>query len=141
MPSKIRVSAKRYSLKSSTMQRISFGSPKKRLARSKLTGLWSTTVTLLPWRASIVARLPPPHPRSRTLFASLKNASIIFTYGKRLSGRRALALENLAFAIVAVARLFAFPDRDLAQLAFVFAEDLQSYSRVNCDVSNISNDL
>ena len=73
--------------------------------------------------------------------ASLKNASIIFTYGKRLSGRRALALENLAFAIVAVARLFAFPDRDLAQLAFVFAEDLQSYSRVNCDVSNISNDL
>jgi hypothetical protein len=40
-----------------------------------------------------------------------------------------LALENLAFAIEAVARLFAFPDRDLAQLALVFAEDLQSYSR------------
>ena len=36
-----------------------------------------------------------------------------------------LALENFAFAILAVARPFAFPDRDLAQLAFVFAEDLQ----------------
>ena len=46
-----------------------------------------------------------------------------------LPGRRALALENLAFAIEAVARSFAFPDRDLAQLALVFAEDLQNHSR------------
>jgi hypothetical protein len=37
--------------------------------------------------------------------------------------------ENIDFAIEAVARLFAFPDRDLAQSAFVFADDLQSYFR------------
>ena len=46
-----------------------------------------------------------------------------------LPGHRALALQNLAFAIEAVARSFAFPDRDLVQLALVFAEDLQSHSR------------
>jgi hypothetical protein len=40
-----------------------------------------------------------------------------------------LALEKLAFAIKAVARSLAFPDYDLAQLALVFAEDIQSHSR------------
>jgi hypothetical protein len=40
-----------------------------------------------------------------------------------------LALENLTFAIEAVARSFAFPDHYLAQPAFVFAKDLQSQSR------------
>jgi hypothetical protein len=35
------------------------------------------------------------------------------------------SLKNCAFAILAVARPFAFPDRDLALLAFIFAEDLQ----------------
>ena len=73
------------SLKSATKQGISFGIPKNRLARSKLTGLWSTTVTLLPERASIVARFPPPQPSRRTFLAWTKNASIVFTYGSRLA--------------------------------------------------------
>jgi hypothetical protein len=51
-----------------------------------------------------------------------------------------LALENFAFAILAVARPFAFPVRDLAQLAFVFA-GIFKVTLVNCDVYDISSDI
>jgi hypothetical protein len=51
-----------------------------------------------------------------------------------------LALENFAFATEAVSRLFAFPDRDLAQpalyLPMIFKATLVKY-----DVLNVSSDL
>src|ERR1700688_4421567 len=126
MPSKLRVSAARYSLKSSTKQEISFGIPKNLLARSKLTGLWSTTVTLLPERASIVARFPPPQPSRRMFLASPKNCFHHFhVWESALAGRRALALKDLSFKVEAITGLFAFPDRDVTQFAVVSTENPQ----------------
>jgi hypothetical protein len=96
MPSKVSSVSATNRRKSTVTHVICFGMPKYSRAMSKLVGLQSTTTTRFPVRASIVARLPPPHPSSRTLFAGWRKRRNIWTYGNRLSPEGELRLWKIS---------------------------------------------
>ena len=119
-----------------------FGIPEEpaSLARSKLTGLWSTTVTLLPERASIVARFPPPQPSRRMFLASPKMLPSFSRMGVGSRRPPSFGSDRSLLQGRSDHESFRFP-RSRCHPICPCTDRESSYVPANCDVFDMTNDL